>query len=280
MRVMNENMQIQVSNHNPSNIAELITDLAQRIESNKSDLNSILNQDWWDRTFSKSGNIKALAENLIKQNDTISTFLNIVQALIAWNMSNSIYIHEVIRQLDYLSKKRGIDKNTYMGIAKTYLQEGLYAAVQTKKKFDSINSSIDTLKTDISNKIKKGNDQDRLINNLFSYVKEIKGIDDKQNELICELESRQNTFAKGLTSKVNKSEILNRQIKNEIELQIRAFNQLKNELASQKAKNEPIIESIRITNGGEIISKIKNIQYLLIINSIFIALIIIYLFLK
>ena len=71
---------------NPSIIGENLARLAMAIEDNRDDIESIKYRGFWKKLT--TNNTRDLAEAMIKQNDTISAFLPIIQGIIFLSMNN------------------------------------------------------------------------------------------------------------------------------------------------------------------------------------------------
>ncbi len=147
----------------PSELANSIDKLSKEIESSKDKVNSILDQNWWKSRTNRGENIKTIVRTILKQNDTISTFLNIVNSLMGWSMVNTIYITEVVNELETLTEARGVDKNQYMSMAKSFLKEGINAAENTSKKIQFNTNKIESLQFQINELITSQIDSEKKI---------------------------------------------------------------------------------------------------------------------
>src|SRR5208283_3684612 len=112
----------------PSQIARIIFDLAEQIESCKNDLTQIKSRGLWDLLF--SSNTRDLADAMLKENDTISLFLSIVQSLIVMNMANAEMLGRIQDELNAQEKSRGKYQNKYISMAKEYIAQSYTAATR------------------------------------------------------------------------------------------------------------------------------------------------------
>jgi len=168
--------------NNPTKLGELIFQLADDIESCKEDLSTIKNRGWFDRMC--SNNTRDLADAMIKQNDTISLFLSIVQSLIVLNLNNTVILAGIQDELTKQETGRGDFSNKYVAMAKDYLTQSITSAKKLIDKLDSHENRISTLKTELEQKEALDEEQSNLIHSLTSKYKEKEELDRKQSESI------------------------------------------------------------------------------------------------
>lgn len=170
---------------NPGEIAQTICDLAAEIESCKANLADIKKRNVWQRIT--SNNTRDLADAMIKQNDTISTFLNIVQSLIFLNLSNSVFLNAIMEKLNLSEGDRKVSGNKYIAMAKEYLQESITAARNTNAKFDTLLSGLEITKNELIEKARIDENQDRLLESLKNNLDENHSVDIEQEKSIAAL---------------------------------------------------------------------------------------------
>ena len=170
---------------NPNAIANAIATLAEDIETCKGDLTKIKHRSIFKKIF--KNNIRDLADAMIKQNDTISTFLNIIQSLIFINVNNIIMLGGIMEKLKMHEKARGLSGNKYINLAKEYLIESISAAQKTNKKLIDNESNIIDIKNKIIEKNKLDEEQSRLINKLERDLSRKNNLDDDQTQKIKQL---------------------------------------------------------------------------------------------
>jgi hypothetical protein len=133
---------------NPQRIAQMIIELADDIEICQNDLSKLKERKLFKRIV--SNNTKDLADAMIKQNDTISLFLNIVQALIMFNMNNTVILAEIQRELSMHEKGRGDFQNKYVAMAQEYITESYQAALALKNQLEAQSQTIRDLEERVS----------------------------------------------------------------------------------------------------------------------------------
>lgn len=170
---------------NPNAIAIAIITLAEDIETCKGDLTKIKNRSIFKKMFKNT--TRELADTMIKQNDTISTFLNIIQSLLVINLNNIVMLGGIMEKLNMHEKTRGLSGNKYINMAKDYLNESITAAQKTNKKLIEHESDIDDIKNKIIKKNKLDEEQSRLINKLERDLSRKNNLDDDQTQKIKQL---------------------------------------------------------------------------------------------
>ena len=177
---MNQLVKVNVGSeirNNPKEISKLIINLAEDIEACKGDLTKIKNRSFFKKIF--SSNTADLADMMIKQNDTISLFLNIVQSLIMFNMHNLVMLGEIQKELCKHEKSKGTYQNKYVQMAKEYITESYNAAFAVKRKIEYQEENLEQIKVDLINKNKLDMEQSQQISQLKS---EIWSLDKTYNE--------------------------------------------------------------------------------------------------
>lgn len=128
---------------NPSIIGENLAQLALAIEDTKYDLCDIQNRNFWKRLT--NNNTRDLAGVMLKQNDTISAFLVIVQGIMFLSMNNIIVLGGIMDALNKAEEANDIRDNKYIGLAKEYLTEALKSAQRSfnnEKEIENINKEL------------------------------------------------------------------------------------------------------------------------------------------
>ncbi|MEK5357918.1 hypothetical protein [Paenibacillus sp. FSL L8-0709] len=134
---------------NPSIIGEQITDLAKAVQEIRGELQGIKNRTWWEKLG--ANNTRDLAEALIKQNDTISSFISIIQGIIFLATNNTVVLAGIMQAIEKKEVEDGISDNKYVAVAKDYLSE----AIITANKVQNNEKTINEMRTQISYLIKK-----------------------------------------------------------------------------------------------------------------------------
>ncbi len=182
---------------NPKKIADMIVDLSKEIKECKEDLSQIKERGFFKKLF--TNNVRDLSEVMIKQNDSISLFLNIVQSLIFLNMNNLIVIAGIQKALFKHEEKDSLKENEYYNIACEYIETAVDSARKTVDKLDAQESDIGNIKEKLLQKKRIDDEQNKLINDICQRFGEKKLLDDKQTQEIehlhKDIESRQNTDA-------------------------------------------------------------------------------------
>lgn len=190
---MNEIVGITVNKDlrsNPKELAKTIVTLSKDIEECRNNLTSIKDRSFWKRTF--SNNTRDLADSLIKQNDTISTFMNIVQVLIGFNLHNAVVLGGLYEELNNVSGQTKVSNNEYFQLAQDYIGETLIVAKKTNKKFDEFDSSISNINVELQKKKQIDEEQSKIITFLKQKYHEKDKIDKRQSDEI-ELLKKSNT---------------------------------------------------------------------------------------
>jgi DNA repair exonuclease SbcCD ATPase subunit len=174
--------------NNPEEIAEAIHQLAVDIEECKDNLEGIRDRKIFKRIF--NNNTRDLAEAMISQNDTISTFLNIVQALILLNLNNCAILAAVMDKLNSFQDSTSDSGNRYLAMAKDYIRESIEASKTTNKKFDTLQQNIEDTKSMLIEKNKIDERQDKLLKRLSENIAKKEDIDSQQEKNIEEIKRR------------------------------------------------------------------------------------------
>jgi hypothetical protein len=122
--------------NNPKKLAEVIFGLSQDIESCKNDITVIQNRNWFQRLF--NNNTRDLASAMLKQQDTLSTFFQIIQCLLVLYGNNYRLLLELRNDLKDGEKKHGLSSNTYIKMATRQLDATINSKKKNKKSFDVI----------------------------------------------------------------------------------------------------------------------------------------------
>lgn len=257
-KLMKELVQITIDKElrsNPKLLANMIVQLSTEINECRNNLTELKERDFWKRTF--SNNTRDLADAMIKQNDTISTFINIVQVLIGFNLHNAVVLGGIVQELSKVSGNISLTENEYFNLAKDYISETFTAAQKTNKKFDEFGNSINSINNELVEKKQIDDEQTKILNLLKQKYEEKEKLDEFQTKEIENLKK----------SKVEK-DLLDKQQNDELDILQKAkiekdnldneqnnkINQLSNEILQLKE----IIESLTNKKISELDNKLIN----------------------
>jgi len=184
----------------PQLIAENIKLLAIALKETKGNLVEIKGRSFWKKIT--CNNTKDLAEALLKQNDSISAFLTIIQGILFLSMNNVTVLATI---MDTLTKAESADElrdNEFAAMAREYLGEALKTARKTANNADEIQKVKETLIERYKTQAQKDAQQDSQI---------MEGItkDSEQDQNMISLENRilklekQSNFWKWLTGAIS-----------------------------------------------------------------------------
>jgi len=176
----------------PKELASLIISLSNDIEECRNDLTGIKNRKFWKRAF--ANNTKDLAGALIKQNDSYSTFINIIQVLIGFNLHNAVVLGGLYEELNKISGEAGTTNNEYFQLAQDYIRDALITTKNTNVKFNEYDTSISNIKSELIKKEQIEKKQSEILH--FLKQKYI-----EKDELDKELNNKLADFAVSLTNK-------------------------------------------------------------------------------
>lgn len=151
--------------NNPELIAENIKLLAIALKETKGNLEEIKCRNFWKKIT--CNNTKDLAEALLKQNDTISAFLTIIQGILFLSMNNEVVLGAIMDSLNKTETVNALRDNEYASMAREYLGE----ALKTAKRAANNEFEIQTIKEGLIERYKrqqeKDLEQDQLIQDNF-----------------------------------------------------------------------------------------------------------------
>ena len=182
---MNKHIEITVNKElrsNPKEIANMIAIISKDIEDCRNDITNIKDRSFWNRLF--SNNTRDLADTLIKQNDTISTFVNIVQVLIGFNLYNANFLSVLYNELTKVAGEAKATNNEYFQLAQDYIFETLKATKKANKKFDEYDNSISEIKTELKEKEQLDKEQTVILTFLKQKYAQKDKLDRQQSESI------------------------------------------------------------------------------------------------
>lgn len=159
----------------PNAIGENLAQLAMALEDNKEDLISIKNRGFWEKLT--NNNTRDLAEVMLKQNDTISAFLIIVQGIIFLSMNNVVALGGIMDALNKSATTNEISDNRYIEMAKDYLSE----AIKSTQKVNENETQIKSIKSALSVYYKNQYNQGEFIKDLAEELK-FKTLSDEQRD--------------------------------------------------------------------------------------------------
>lgn len=114
---------------NPEVVGENLRQLAIALQETRGDLETIKNRNFWKKIT--SNNTRDLAEAMLRQNDSISAFLVIVQGIVFLSMNNVVVLGGVMDALNKAEVTNEERDNEYVSMAKEYLGEALKNARRT-----------------------------------------------------------------------------------------------------------------------------------------------------
>lgn len=166
----------------PKKLGEMIVALAEDIESCKDDLTELKERNVFKKLF--SNNTRDLADSMLKQQDTISMFLTIVQSLIVLNFSNTAVLAGIHDEIAKHEKGRGDFSNSYLNMAKEYLAQSIESAKRINEELDGHGQAIETLNGSLNKKDALDKEQTELINELIRKNQLKEDLDRKQSKQI------------------------------------------------------------------------------------------------
>lgn len=207
---------------NPTIIGESIVQLAQAIVDTKGNIQEIKDRGFWKRLV--NNNTRDLAEAMIKQNDTISGFLTIVQGVIFLSMNNVVVLGGIMDALNKQEDTNNLRDNQYYKMAKDYLSEAIKSAqkvaaneaeienvkirlIEHYKIQESQNKLLDDLRQELKKNAVSDQQQDNIIKSIKIKMNEKSIIDEKQNYLLSQIQeelNRQELENKRLVEILNK----------------------------------------------------------------------------
>jgi len=259
-------MEIAISQeriNNPALISQDLYDLGSLLDDNKMELNSIKDRGVFKRMF--SNNTADIAEQMLKQNEALSLFLNVLQSVVVLTSYNSVHIANIYEKFNIKTNTDKSVTNKYFSYAKEFLQGAMTSTAKVKQKFDTIDENIDRMKQSIGKKDKVDYEQDKIIEELKAKLlddeKKSKVAEEKLLQLEKELtqdkeiDKQQTEKITELSSALNQKEILDKQQTEKIIELSTALNQ-KNSLDNQQSDKIAEME-ILIKNQNE---KIKVLE--------------------
>lgn len=159
-------------NSKPSEIGESIAQLALAIQDSKTDLEEIQNRSFFKKLI--NNNTRDLAQAMLKQNDTISAFLTIIQGVILLSMNNLVVLGSIMDSINKQEATNDFRDNKYIGMAKSYLSE----AIKSAQRAEMNENEIKTLRKELVDFYKTHADHDRLIAELREELFQRRFLDD------------------------------------------------------------------------------------------------------
>jgi chromosome segregation ATPase len=151
----------------PSKAAQAICDLSAHmadIQACQGDLQELENRGFFKRMV--KNNTADLARVLLKQNATMSAFLNIVQGLVAVNLFNASRLALLYDELLKRGHKVSGANRRFLDFAREYISEACMSAQQFKNQLDGQSQLLDGIRTRLLDQDKKDGEQDRVIQEL------------------------------------------------------------------------------------------------------------------
>ena len=138
----------------PKKIAAIIKEVSESIYECRGDLCEIKKRGYIGRIM--NNNVGDLASVMLKQNDAIGVFMNIIQAIIVLNLQNTFMLGQIQQELANLSEVPGSFSNEYLDMAKEMIDESYQVALNSNKKMDLLEEKV--------LKLEKGNKKLKFIN--------------------------------------------------------------------------------------------------------------------
>nr|WP_144925377.1 hypothetical protein [Paenibacillus bovis] len=208
--------------NNPSQIGESIVELAQAIEDAKWDIEEIKKRGFWKRLT--NNNTRDLAETFMKQNDTISGFLTIIQGIIFLSMNNVVVLGGIMDALNKQEDTNNLRDNQYFNLAKDYLSEALKSAekvANNEKEIELVKEGLEEsnqtqvlqqhwlveLNKQQKEQVTTIQEQASVLRSLKGEIETMKKDEQKQDKLISTIQTKLNTQEAAV--KVHYESILN-----------------------------------------------------------------------
>lgn len=142
---------------NPHEVANTIVALSHAIEDAKVNIESIKNRNYWQRLI--NNNTRDMADALLKQNDTISAFLNLIQGVIFLTVNNLQALLLIQNSLNKHSETDRSMDNALLQRTKECFQEAINTArsniqntndiCKVKQDITAINQNNDIMQQEI-----------------------------------------------------------------------------------------------------------------------------------
>ena len=147
--------------NDPQIIAENIKLLAIALKETKGNLVEIKARSFWKKIT--CNNTKDLAEALLKQNDSISAFLTIIQGILFLSMNNVKVLATIMDTLNKAESADELRDNEYATMAREYLGEALKTAQRAANNEDEIQKVKEVLIERYKTQAQKDSEQDAQI---------------------------------------------------------------------------------------------------------------------
>lgn len=191
----------------PSTIVDNLAKLAEGIKETEDFINDLKERNILKRLT--NNNIRDLAEAMLKQQDTISAFLIIVQGIIFLSMNNTFVLGTVMEAIEDNEKTNTLRDNKYFKFAKEYITEAIGTARETKdnkKEIENLRSELEEISKEIYEQNELYNRQNAIIIDLQSKLNEIS----KEFGITNELYNQQNAVIKDLKSQLSLQDEMSR----------------------------------------------------------------------
>lgn len=179
----------------PKKAAEAISDLAKQVDEIdrcKGDLKQLKNRGVFERLF--ANNTRDMASILLRQNDTMSAFLTIVQALIAFNMFNTSRLGKLYNTLLKCENQGKGFQSEHLDFAKAYIAQAYTAAKQFRKRLKNRDACLDSMKQQLLQRAEYEKQKDSLdqeqsqkLDSLEANLGEHEHVNRSQSEQLDEL---------------------------------------------------------------------------------------------
>lgn len=165
----------------PKNIVNTIMELSELLSESNREILEIEEMNFLEKILSKD--INKFSKILIKQNDAMCTFLNVVQGLVFVNMTNITVMDEVLSKLSDCSGKN----NEYIDLAKNYIESAINISKKSTRMLNNHENLLNDLKIKMLKKNNLDEEQNDLIEQLNREIDYKKRLDEEQNLKIDDL---------------------------------------------------------------------------------------------
>ena len=169
---------------NPSVIGDNLVKLASDIEAAKDNISELKERNLWQRLT--NNNTRDFAEVMLKQNDTMSAFMVIVQGIIFLSMNNVVVLGGIMDAINKAEDTNDLRDNKYITLAKDYLSEAIKAA----RKGEANEKEIENIKAKLVAAYKNQENQAALLKEIETKLDQKEHTDEQQDAVIENLKAR------------------------------------------------------------------------------------------
>lgn len=195
MSIQVSTLQSDVNVKDPRQTSHLILSTCKQIDQCEKDIIRIKGRGIFKRLF--SNNTRDLSVAMLKQNETISMLMKILQRCIFLNIYTSAKLMQVQSDLFSNEQSFGIRNQKYLTISKDYISQAIAAATTFEATMDNLNNKI-TENEEINER------QTREIDNLNNELRENIELDQLQAKQIVKLDKALNVLRRNVSKIENK----------------------------------------------------------------------------